>query len=154
MEYIDIDKSLKFQLFQWHKSLGLILLVAFFLRIAWRFVSQIPDLPAKFEKWEKIAAKAGHWGLYACMILMPLSGWAMVSSSSYGLPTYIFGWFEWPHIPGLEGNETVNNLSKDAHFYLAIMFGLLIGAHIGAVIKHAVMDKENLLSRMWFGKKE
>ena len=152
MEYIEIEQSLKFQLFQWHKSAGLLLLAAFVLRILWRFVSKVPKLPESFQKWEKLAAKGGHWGLYALMLLMPLSGWAMVSSSSYGLPTYIFNLFEWPHIPGLEGNEEVNSLSKSAHFYLAIIFGLLILAHIGAVVKHAVIDKENILPRMWWGK--
>ena len=35
------------------------------------------------------------------MILIPLLGWAMVSTSSYGLPTMIFSLFEWPHMPFL-----------------------------------------------------
>lgn len=154
MEYVEIEKSLKFNLFQWHKSAGLLLLAAFVIRIAIRFASRVPKLPENFVPWEKIAAKAGHWGLYALMVLMPLSGWIMVSSSVYGLPTIIFNMFEWPHIPGLEGNEEIHELSEEAHFYLAIIFGLLIIAHIGAVIKHAIFDKENLLTRMWWTKTE
>ena len=150
MEYADIDNSLKFQLYQWHKSGGVLLLLAFFLRIVWRLISHAPKLPETFQSWEKFAAKAGHIGLYALMLLLPLSGWVMVSSSVYGLPTIVFDIFEWPHIPGLEGNEEVENMAKFAHFIFAIAFGLLILGHIGAVIKHAVIDKENILKRMWF----
>lgn len=152
MEYMDLEKSFKYNLYQWHKASGVLLLMAFVVRILWRFVSRVPKLPQNFKPWEKIAAKAGHWGLYALMLLMPLSGWVIVSSSVYGLPTMVFGWFEWPHIPGLEGNEEIHEMSEDAHFYLAIIFGLLIAAHIGAVIKHALFDKENLLPRMWWRK--
>ena len=152
MSNFDLDQSLKFNLYQWHKSGGVLLLMAFFLRIIWRFVSRIPKLPENFKPWEKIAAKGGHWGLYAAMFLMPLTGWLTVSSSVYGLPTIVFGWFEWPHFPGIEGNETIHEISEESHTIIAIIFGLLIFAHIGAVIKHAVIDHENILPRMWWGK--
>jgi cytochrome b561 len=150
MGYIEIEKSLKFNLYQWHKSLGVLLLVAFFLRIGWRIFNKPPALPTSFPKIERIAAHAGHWGLYVWMVLLPLTGWAMVSSSVYGLPTIVFGWFEWPHVPGLEGNEDIHELAETAHMILAFSFIALILGHVAAVVKHAVKDGENLLKRMWF----
>ncbi len=33
MEYVNIDKKLKFDLYQYHKSLGVLLLIALFIRI-------------------------------------------------------------------------------------------------------------------------
>ncbi len=160
MEYLDLDKSFTFKLYQWHKSGGVLLLMAFFLRIGWRLVSYVPKLPTSFKPWEKIAAKGGHWGLYALMFLMPLSGWIMVSTSVYGLPTIVFNWFEWPHIQNIgwlpfqdfEGNQTIHEIAKEAHEILAIIFGILITAHIGAVIKHAYFEHINLLPRMWWRK--
>lgn len=143
-----IPPSLKFNIYQWHKSLGVLLLLTFFIRIAWRVFHKPPQLPASFKKLDKIGAKFGHWGLYAAMILMPLSGWLMVSSSVYGLPTIVFGWFEWPHISAVSGNEILNDIAKETHEIIAWMFIALIVVHIGAVIKHAVIDKENLLKRM------
>lgn len=151
MTYVDLDQSLKFQMYQWHKSGGVLMLIAIFLRISWRLRIRAPKLPASFDKLEQIAAKAGHMGLYVVMVAMPVSGWIMVSSSVYGLPTIVFDWFEWPHIPGIQGNEGISSLSKTAHFALAILLCLLLVAHIGAVIKHYVIDKENLLTRMWWG---
>ncbi len=143
-----LERSLRFQVFQWHKSLGVLLLLAFFMRVLLRVITKPPALPAAFKSWEVLAAKAGHIALYVVMFLMPLSGWAMVSSSKLGLPTIVFGWFEWPHIPGIAGNGDVSHNAKDLHEILAIFFLVLIGTHVGAVVKHFVLDKINLLPRM------
>lgn len=152
MEYVDIDKSMKYQLFQWHKGGGVLLLLAAVLRLAVRIVRHAPPLPDVMPALEKFMAKIGHWGLYVLMFIMPISGWLMVSSSELGLPTIVFGLFEWPHIPGVAANEAVHDGAEMAHFILAIIFGLLIAGHIAAVVKHAVIDKENLLKRMWWSK--
>lgn len=148
MEYLELGKSLKFNMFQWHKSLGVILLVAFFIRISWRLLHKPPALPVSFSHLEKIGAEVGHCALYVLMFAVPLAGWAMVSSSVYGLPTIVFGLFEWPHIPGVAGNEMVSDISRGAHKYLAWAFGLTILGHIGAVIMHKIVQNENILSRM------
>lgn len=143
-----LPKSLRFEMVQWHKSLGVLLLVAFFLRIVWRLLHKPPTLPANFSKFEALLAHLGHLGLYALMFLMPFSGWLMVSSSVYGLPTYVFGWFVWPHIPDVAGNEAVHHWAGLAHWILAFCFVGLIFAHIAAVVKHALWDKHNILPRM------
>lgn len=148
MVNFEIDPSFKFNLYQWHKSLGVLLLITFFLRVAWRLWNKPPALPQSFKKLDVIGAKLGHLGLYALMIAMPLSGWVMVSSSVYGLPTIVFGWFEWPHISALSGNEIVNTISKNAHWIMSWIFIAMIAIHILAVIKHYKVDKENLLTRM------
>jgi cytochrome b561 len=150
MIYLEMEMSLKYNLYQWHKSLGVLLLVAFVLRIGWRLVNKPPALPDFMPRLEALAAKAGHIALYVCMIAVPLSGWVMVSSSPLDIPTIVFGWFEWPHIPKIAGNEIINDAAKNAHWLLAWFFGLCIAGHIAAVIKHAVIDKHNLLPRMWF----
>jgi len=149
---IPMSQSFKFNMYQWHKSLGVILLIAFFIRIGWRLFHYPPKLPDKLSKLDKIGSKFGHWALYGAMIIMPLSGWAMVSSSSYGLPTIVFEWFTWPHIPDIAGNKMINGLAKDTHEIVAWIFIALIIVHVGAVIKHAKFDHINLLKRMSFKK--
>ncbi len=150
MVYAPLEQFLQFQLYQWHKAGGVLLLLALGIRLVWRLISRVPPLPSQLAAWEQYAAKLGHWGLYAAMLAMPLSGWLMVSSSVYGLPTMVFGWFEWPHIPGVAGYTTLHNVARSAHFYLALIFGGLILLHIAAVIKHKRMDGINLLQRMWW----
>lgn len=147
-----LPQALKFQMFQWHKSLGVLLLLAFFLRLAIRLWKPAPMLPDSMPAYEKKAAKLGHWAFYGWMLLLPLTGWLMVSSSPYGLPTIVFGWFEWPHVPGVAGNTALSEGVKELHEWLAISFMVLIALHISAVVKHAVKDGENLLPRMGVGK--
>lgn len=156
MTYAPIEQRLQFNLYQWHKGGGVLLLLAFGLRITWRvisaYVDQIPPLPKSIPPIEQRVAKLGHWGLYALMVMMPISGWVMVSSSVYGLPTIVFGWFEWPHIPNIQGDQAIETVAKQTHFYLAIAFGVMILAHMVAVVKHAKKDDENLLRRIWWAR--
>jgi cytochrome b561 len=154
MANLKLEPALKFNLYQWHKSLGVLLLLAFVARLLVRILTLQPALPAKFAGWEIVLAKISHSAMYALMLLVPLAGWVMVSSSVYGLPTIVFGWFEWPHIPGIAGNEAISHQAREVHELLAITFLALILLHVGAVIKHAVWDKENLLPRMGIGKGE
>jgi cytochrome b561 len=147
-----LPQGLKFSLIQWHKSVGVLLLITVFLRLALRVFIRPPAYPDQLSDFDKIAAKAGHWALYAAMIIMPVSGWIMVSSSSYGLPTIVFEAFEWPHIPGLSGNQEIRGLSGNIHEYVSYAFIAMIIIHIAAVIKHYMMDRINLLPRMGIGK--
>ena len=150
MVYMELQQQWQFQLYQWHKSGGVLLMIALVARIFIRIATPIPSLPTHLSKLEQTGAKIGHWGLYVAMAGMVLSGWAMVSSSPYGLPTIVFGWFEWPHITPLQANQKAEELSRDLHFFTAIGLGLLLLIHLGAVIKHHVIDRENLLTRIWW----
>lgn len=152
LEYLDIPKSVKFNMIQLHKSFGVILLLAFFLRIFWRLWHKPPVLTG-LPQWEITLSKLGHLTLYLCMLAMPLSGWLMVSSSVYGLPTFVFNAFQWPHFPFIAGNETINALARSAHTIFAFAFTGMIFLHIAAVIKHECMDKKPILYRMLWSKK-
>ena len=81
---------------------------------------------------------------------MVFSGWLIVSTSSSGLPTIVFGLFEFPHIPNLAGERRLHKLAELIHLIAAICLFLAIVGHILAVIKHKIIDKQNLLKRMWF----
>lgn len=143
-----VDPSVRFPIFQWHKSFGVCLLIAFFLRIGWRFFHKPPPMPHSMKPLEKRLAKLGHGGLYLWMLLVPLSGWAYVSASPYGIPTIVFGLFEWPHIPFIESGEEVGKRFSSAHEFMAFSFIALIAVHIAAVIKHQFFDKESIMRRM------
>ena len=58
---------------QLHLSIGLTIGVVVALRILWRLTNRVPNLEAgtKLEHW---AAHAGHYALYAIMIVLPVTG--------------------------------------------------------------------------------
>ncbi len=150
-----LPKMRQFQIIQWHKAFGVAVLLLVALRVAvrlWAMAAQkIPPLPGAFKPWEVKAAALGHAGLYAAMILLPLTGWLMVSSSPYGLPTMLWGTVAWPHIPQVQGLVWVNELAKESHEMLGYAMLVLLALHLGAVAKHYVKDNINLLPRVWFG---
>ncbi|MFT4717759.1 MAG: cytochrome b561 [Rickettsiales bacterium] len=154
IEYTDINKSLKFDLYQYHKSLGVLLLIALLIRVFCRILTVIPTLPKKFSNLEVKLTKCGHYILYFLMLTMVSSGWFIVSTSSYGLPTIVFGLFEWPHIPNLMGERKLHKLAELIHFVGAISLFLAIIGHVGMVIKHKIINKEDLLQRIWFNKRK
>ncbi len=144
-------KALAFNVYQLHKSIGLTVLLLTLLRLLWRFTHTPPALPAHMKNWERMLARISHLGFYLLMIAIPLSGWAMVSASPFGLPTIYFGWFEWPHIAplaALANKPPAEQLLKELHEVLAIgIVGLLV-LHVGGALKHHFIDKDNVLARM------
>ena len=144
-------RNFAFKVYQWHKALGLTVLVLTLVRIAWRLMNPPPPLPAGMTRFERLAASLAHVGLYALMLGIPLAGWAMVSASPLGFPTMVFGLFEWPHIPmlaGLEDKKPAEALFKAIHKYLAFGSIALIALHVGAALKHHFVNRDDVLARM------
>ena len=142
-------RKIAYNFYQYHKSLGLIILILSILRLFWRLYHKAPNLPDNMKISEKLLAHFLHFSLYFLMIFIPFLGWVMVSTSSYGLPTMIFGLFEWPHLTFLSDLE-INELATNFHKYLAYLMIFLIFGHIFAALEHQFIKKDNLIRRMWF----
>lgn len=150
MEQDFIDRATQFDLIQWHKGLGSILLIAAFVRLLVKKLTKAPPIPSDFSERDKKLVKIGHAVFYVFIIGMPLSGWVMASASPTGLPIMVFGWYEFPLLSTVEGNQMVKDIADSIHGTLGKLFIALIVVHIAAVIKHKIKDKVNLLPRMWF----
>lgn len=137
----------KFLLYQLHKSTGITILVLTVARIVWRFAGPVPALPATMPTWERWAAHASHFLLYALMILIPLSGWAVASTSSSGVPTLWFGLFEVPHLP-VPVTEEAHEAAEEGHELFGNLMILLLLVHVGAALKHHFWDRDTVLRRM------
>jgi cytochrome b561 len=148
---IEATKQTAYNFYQYHKSLGFVILVASLFRLFWRVAHKVPPLPEHMKLWEKVAAHLSHLALYVLLIGIPLLGWAMVSTSPYGIPTRIFNLFEWPHIPFLANSDNkleLHQFFKDSHKYTAYLMILLLFIHLSAALKHQFIDKDNLIKRM------
>ncbi len=62
----------KGNVFTLHKSLGVAVLLLTLTRLALRRVQGVPDTLEGNPDWQRAAAKAGHFLLYAVLIVMPL----------------------------------------------------------------------------------
>ena len=63
-----------------HVSSGMTVLALTIVRVVWRLLHEPPEHPAGTRRWERNTAHFAHFLLYAAMVLMPLTGWAIVSS--------------------------------------------------------------------------
>lgn len=141
------DDPDKFALYQMHKSVGLTILILTVLRIVWRVMHKSPLLPAGMPRWEQIAAKSTQGILYLMMIAIPLTGWAIASTSSSGIPTMWFGLFEVPMLPVGTDHDT-HELAEEAHELLGNITILLLLLHVAAALKHHFWDKDDVLKSM------
>lgn len=144
------DKSASlFQIYGLHKSFGILVLTATFLRVLWHVYSKKPPLVGGMAPWERAAAHAGHFFLYICLFGMPLSGWTM--SSAFGRSVKLFDTVPLPDLVG-KNQELAEKLAA-LHEYLAYALIGMIALHVGAALKHHFISKDATLKRMLpFGK--
>jgi cytochrome b561/polyisoprenoid-binding protein YceI len=135
---------IKLDLFVWHKSLGIVILVLVSLRIAWWLANPLPSHPAGMAAWERLAARSAHFLLYLLMLALPFSGWIIQSASN--VPFRIF--WQLP-LPALLGpSDDVADLAKAAHYWLFVAMGLVLAGHIGAALRHHFVLRDDVLRRM------
>ena len=134
----------KFQLYGMHKTTGVIILFLVVLRIIWKQLNTSPLLPNTLDEWQKYAARAGHVLLYALMVSMPLSGWAM--SSAAGFAVSVFGWFTLPNI--VAPNKELLAAFRELHEIGAYLFIITILLHITAALLHHFYYRDNVLQRI------
>jgi cytochrome b561 len=94
-----------------------------------------------------LAAKATHISLYALLLLLPLSGWLMATTTPVRVPTTVFGLFELPY--ALAPDLPIYSFAQAVHVASAISFGLLMISHIGAALVHALWWRDRTMVRMW-----
>ena len=134
----------KLQLYSWHKWAGVTAFLLVLFRLFWRITHRPPALPASMPHLMQFAAHAGHFLLYVLMVAIPLSGWLM--SSADGFQTVWFGVLPIPDL--LDKNKELGRLLQTIHMALNLLFVTVIVGHVGAALKHHLIDKDHIVKRM------
>ena len=132
-----------FAAYQLHKSVGITILVLTLARLGWRLMHRPP--PQLEHGLAGFLAKAVHVGFYTLLILIPLSGWALVSTAHVAVPTVLFGVIPLPDLPLPSG---VHETSEIAHELLSWACVGLIALHVVGALRHHFMLRDGLLERM------
>jgi len=138
----------RFAIYQWHKSIGITVLVLSVARLLWRLGHRPPPLPDTLPSWQRTASHLTHGAFYALMFAMPLLGWAMVSASELPIPTVIYGLITLPDMPGVSESKAMAERFKLLHEIGAKLFIGLIFLHVVAALKHHFADRDDVLGRM------
>ena len=127
-----------------HMMLGITTLLVIVIRFVARLRTPRPDDASTGNAFLDGLGKVMHYALYLFAFLMAASGLSLAVQS--GLPQTVF--------------EGVGSLPADfflftpriVHGFIAPTLFLLITLHVGAAFYHQLFIKDNLFSRIWYGK--
>ena len=129
--------------FNLHKSIGLTLGLIILLRLSWRLTHRTPPLPGTIPAWQQTVAKLCYFGLYVCMVVIPVSGYLGSSFTNYPIKYFghtlpSWGW----------DSPALKELCSQVHLTAVVVFIALIVIHVGAVLKHVLVDRDGIFQRM------
>jgi len=127
-----------------HMYLGAVILTLMVIRLVMRFATRRPnwaDTGNKFLNW---LGEVVHWALYI-VIFMILGGGAWLASSSNRIG-YLLG----TGSAALTRGALAPNIIHRVSWFLII---LLLGLHVAGALYHQFILKDNLMGRMWYGKR-
>ncbi|MFM0721676.1 cytochrome b [Paraburkholderia strydomiana] len=127
-----------------HKSFGFTAAALILPRIICRLMSRASVGQPEPNRLFRLAAHGTHFGLYALMILMPVTGYLFSAAGGYSLPW--FGLFHWPRL--VDESKAMSLAGKWLHDKGAWLIYAAVSAHILAVIWHSVFRRDDVLWRM------
>ena len=131
-------------LFNFHKSLGILILVLMVLRLINRFMVGAPAPEPGLARWQRAASSAVHGLLYVLLLVQPILGyWA---NSAFGASTPVFGLFEIPAIGTTD--QDLSGVLFALHRWIGIAIAVLVATHIAAALQHYFIFKDGVLQRM------
>ena len=127
-----------------HKSTGIIIGLLIVLRLCWRFRHPPPPLPAMMVRWQRRLAVASHHALYACMVVMPLSGYLASNFSRHGVK--FFNAIVLP--PWGPDDKLLYAVFNQIHKTTAVLLFALVLLHVLATLWHS-LHRDGIFSRIW-----
>jgi cytochrome b561 len=132
-----------------HMIFGLSILVLLIARLMVRFTTKHPEWASAGNKFFDWVGNLTHWGLYLLTFAMTITG--IILANQRGILARTFG---------IGSTSAQGNFGRGGGFSLGSFHGgvwallsLLILLHVGAALYHQFILKDNLLGRMWFGKR-
>lgn len=130
--------------YAWHAALGYDFLVLLIARLLWRWFNSVPVMPRGTRRWEEMAARLGHFGLYVLMFAATVTGWALAGTMRTPLTKDFFGLA----FPALTTDRGMHGTLEGAHEALAYLLAALLIVHVIGALRHHFLKKNDVLRRM------
>ena len=81
------------------------------------------------------------------MLLLPLSGWAMISLATPLRQTLVWGLAPWPAISALAGlppapKTALHAAAGQTHLWLAVLMAGLVVLHVAGALRHSLRGED------------
>ena len=142
---VGLPREMRFPNYGWHASFGYATLVLMIVRLLWRWLNAVPALPAGAARWEVVAARAGHAGLYLLILAGSFSGWALAGTMRRPLDAALFGFIR---VPAIVTDRALHDQLESAHSLFAWTLAALIVVHVIGACYHRWLKKDDVMQRM------
>jgi len=142
----DLKGAARASTFDWHKTVGILILLATLGRLTYRMMNPPPAFSPDVPKWERVAAVWNHRLFYLLLIGLPIGGYVAVSGHAKNGTTTLLGGITIPTIPGI--SPQLGELAGSMHGLAAWTLIALIVVHFLAALKHQFVDKAPASGRM------
>lgn len=139
-EWVPDHSKIQDQIQTVHISLGVTILLLVLIRIAVRLIWPPPPLPVGTPGWAKVGAMASHTIFYLLMVILPLTGWIIVSLETD--PIHLWG-LPWPRLPFVHAifgqHPTKATHHAIMHIHVFILMWILVvtfALHVAAAVWH------------------
>ena len=138
--------------FDWHATLGLMVLVLAAVRIWWRAHEPLPDWAPGLSKPER---KLAHWtelSMYSAMIAKPLSGYVLAGTAGYNIDLFVSVRLGNPFgTSGVNDDGGLYDVALLVHIVADVVFLIAFVVHVSQALRHQFIKKDHLLERMLRG---
>ena len=131
-----------------HAVLGLLLWLTLVARFWWRVKHPPPVPPPTIGAFSRRFSTAVHFGMYALLFVIPIIG--AVTFIWHGRVLNL-GFIQINF--GIRSDKTIFEPTEDIHGYLAYALFAVAGIHVLAALRHQFLLHDNVLARMWPGKR-
>lgn len=138
-------------LFSIHKTLGIVVFVLAVFRILWAMTQTKPVPIHPDRRAETYLAHLVHWLLYGSLVLVPLTGWIHHASTEGFAPIWLPIGQNLPFVPE---SARLAEIAAALHIIFERVLAASILLHVAGALKHAVLDRDGTLARMWFGARQ
>jgi len=131
------------QLYTYHKTFGILVLILMVLRLVLRRVLAFPAYQPPLHWFQRAASLTVHSLLYVALILMPVLGWLATAAGGY--PVQFFG----ATLPGLIGkDEALSETLFQYHAWVGWTILTLIVVHVAAAVYHWKIRRDGVMQRI------
>jgi cytochrome b561 len=125
-----------------HKWFGITIGILAIARLFWRVRHAPPPLPPSMNLLERLSAKGAHAALQVVTLLLPVTGWALVSAPDRVMR--IAGLLA----PALLESQSPFRQLRSVHGILAASLALIVLLHAAAALRHHYWLRDDILLRM------
>ncbi len=130
--------------YNWHKSIGMVLLCLAVARLIWRRTTPLPEWhPSLTEPERSMVSRLEHW-MYWLMFVMPVTGYLFVMAGGYGIK--LFGLVDLPNPIGKQPDWSW--IVWTLHVVFAYVTLIVISWHVGLILKKHLFERSGIANRM------